>query len=158
MLKKRNWTDDDDKLIVDQFMDGKKYKQIADLFDVGVNEIRWRLARYRWLNNGYPISRYERRKRIASIEDVKNIIIDEYSITHNDLLGASRKKEIMEPRQIAMALSYKLTGMSTTVIGMKFDGRDHTTVLHAMKVAPKKYPEKIAKIEKIILEKATIAA
>jgi chromosomal replication initiator protein len=51
----------------------------------------------------------------------------------NDFLSARRSRHIARPRQIAMYLSKKLTTKSLPEIGRKFTGRDHTTVIHAIK-------------------------
>ncbi len=49
----------------------------------------------------------------------------------SELLGKSRKRSIVRPRQLAMFLAKELTDKSYPEIGELFGGRDHTTVLHA---------------------------
>jgi chromosomal replication initiator protein len=53
-----------------------------------------------------------------------------FSLSEKELLGASRLRGVLRPRQIAMYLARELTGLSLPRIGAAFD-RDHTTVLHA---------------------------
>ena len=54
-----------------------------------------------------------------------------YSLTVDDLCGASRTRQLVTARQIAMYLCRELTQMSLPKIGQAFGGRDHTTVMHA---------------------------
>jgi chromosomal replication initiator protein len=49
------------------------------------------------------------------------------------MISAKRLKQVAVPRQVAMYLTKKLMGVSLPEIGKKFGGRDHTTVLHAVK-------------------------
>ena len=56
-----------------------------------------------------------------------------FSITMDDLTGASRVATIASARQIAMYLCRELTDLSLPKIGHKFGGRDHSTVLHAVR-------------------------
>lgn len=51
----------------------------------------------------------------------------------NDLLSSRRTKEVVKPRQIGMMLAKLLTRRSLPEIGKEFGGRDHTTVLHAVR-------------------------
>ncbi len=53
-----------------------------------------------------------------------------YNVTKEELIGTSRVKNLVVPRQIAMYLCYKLTDMNYSMIGRTFDGKDRTTVLH----------------------------
>ena len=50
-----------------------------------------------------------------------------------DMLSARRSRAVARPRQIAMYLSKQLTTRSLPEIGRKFGGRDHTTVIHAVR-------------------------
>jgi chromosomal replication initiator protein len=56
-----------------------------------------------------------------------------FGITHDDLIGSSRVANIASARQIAMYLCRELTDLSLPKIGAKFGGRDHSTVLHAVR-------------------------
>ena len=66
----------------------------------------------------------------VSVDDVQRLIVTEYHITAEDLLGKKRTRNIAYPRQIAMYLCRELTNLSLPRIGEIFD-RDHSTVLHA---------------------------
>ena len=70
---------------------------------------------------------------VISIEDIQKIVVAYYNLSMNDFLSARRSRHIARPRQIAMYLSKKLTTKSLPEIGRKFTGRDHTTVIHAIK-------------------------
>lgn len=65
------------------------------------------------------------------VETVQRVVSQKYSLDVRDLKSRSRTNEVAFPRQLAMYLSYDMTGMSLPEIGKAFGGRDHTTVLHA---------------------------
>ncbi|MEC9201794.1 MAG: helix-turn-helix domain-containing protein, partial [Pseudomonadota bacterium] len=58
---------------------------------------------------------------------------DYYNVRMGDMLSARRSRAVARPRQIAMYLSKQLTTRSLPEIGRKFGGRDHTTVIHAVR-------------------------
>ena len=60
-------------------------------------------------------------------------VSDYYGLSLSELTGATRRREITVPRQIAMYLTREMIGMSLPQIGNVFGGRDHTTVLHSCK-------------------------
>ncbi len=63
-------------------------------------------------------------------QSIMQTVADYYSITVNDLICHSRRREITVPRQIAMYLTREMTNLSLPQIGQVFGNRDHTTVLH----------------------------
>lgn len=67
------------------------------------------------------------------VDDVIDAVCDYFSITRKDLLGESRVRKHCEPRHIAMFLSRKLTTLSLPDLGQRFNGRDHSSILHACK-------------------------
>ena len=71
-------------------------------------------------------------KRVR-IEDIQKVVARHYNVSKNDLLSNRRTRIIVRPRQIAMYLSKILTPRSLPEIGRRFGGRDHTTVLHAVR-------------------------
>ena len=72
-------------------------------------------------------------QRRITIDDIQRKVADYYNIRLSDLLSARRSRTIARPRQVAMYLSKILTTRSLPEIGRKFGGRDHTTVIHAVK-------------------------
>jgi chromosomal replication initiator protein len=70
-------------------------------------------------------------KRKATLEDTIEAVSRYYSIAPQELIGASRVREILVPRQIAMFLAKKYLGTSYVKLGEIFSGRDHTTVMNA---------------------------
>ena len=72
-------------------------------------------------------------QRKITIDDIQRKVADYYNIRLSDLLSARRSRTIARPRQFAMYLSKILTTRSLPEIGRKFGGRDHTTVIHAVK-------------------------
>ncbi len=73
------------------------------------------------------------KKRDILIEEIQREICLYFSIPDDLLRGKSRKKEIAYARQIAMYLSKEMTRYSLKSIGLHFGGRDHTTVIHAIR-------------------------
>ena len=69
--------------------------------------------------------------RMITIENIQRTVAEYYKIKVVDLLAKRRSRSIARPRQMAMALAKELTNHSLPEIGDAFDGRDHTTVLHA---------------------------
>ncbi len=72
-------------------------------------------------------------RRQASFQDVMEAVSRYYSVSVQDMVGQSRVREILIPRQIAMHLLKKYLRMSYVRIGEVFEGRDHTTVMNATK-------------------------
>jgi chromosomal replication initiator protein len=72
-------------------------------------------------------------QQIVSIENIQKAVAQYYNVKLSELLGKSRKRSIVRPRQLAMYLAKDLTDKSYPEIGEAFGGRDHTTVLHANK-------------------------
>lgn len=73
-----------------------------------------------------------------SVEDVVRKVSETSTITVKEIVGKSRKMEIVEVRQMAMYLCRNILGTSLNNIGIYFGGRDHTTVMHAMKAMDSK--------------------
>src|SRR5436305_9089319 len=71
-------------------------------------------------------------KRIK-IEEIQRIVARQYNVSRADLLSSRRNANVVRPRQIAMYLAKTLTLRSVPEIGRRFGGRDHTTVLHAVR-------------------------
>jgi chromosomal replication initiator protein len=71
-------------------------------------------------------------KRIK-IEEIQRIVARQYNVSRADLLSSRRTANVVRPRQVAMYLAKQLTLRSLPEIGRRFGGRDHTTVLHAVR-------------------------
>lgn len=71
-------------------------------------------------------------KRIT-IDDIQKATADHYGMKQADLLSERRNRAVARPRQAAMWLAKQLTTRSLPDIGRRFGGRDHTTVLHAVR-------------------------
>ncbi|MBV2208444.1 MAG: chromosomal replication initiator protein DnaA [Thermomonas sp.] len=70
-------------------------------------------------------------QQAISISNIQKAVADYYGLLLKEMLGKKRTRSLARPRQMAMALSKELTEHSLPEIGAAFDGRDHTTVLHA---------------------------
>ena len=71
-------------------------------------------------------------RRGLTIENVQKCIERTYDISHEDLVGPKRNKELMEPRHIAIWLCRKLCACTLADVGEKFGGRTHATVKHSL--------------------------
>ena len=71
--------------------------------------------------------------RQISVENIQKSVADFYSIKVADMYSKKRPANIARPRQIAMFMAKELTQKSLPEIGELFGGRDHTTVLHAVR-------------------------
>jgi chromosomal replication initiator protein len=67
------------------------------------------------------------------IEDILKLLGRHYNIARADILSPRRARSIVRPRQVGMYLAKKLTLRSLPEIGRRFGGRDHSTVLHAVR-------------------------
>jgi chromosomal replication initiator protein len=83
-------------------------------------------------------------KRVR-IEDIQRIVARHYNVSRQELVSNRRTRVIVKPRQVAMYLSKTMTPRSFPEIGRRFGGRDHTTVLHAVR----KIEEMIAADQKL---------
>ena len=71
--------------------------------------------------------------RRVSIDEIQKKVAEHYTIKLADMYSARRSRTVARPRQVAMYLCKQLTTHSLPEIGRKFGGRDHTTVIHAVK-------------------------
>lgn len=91
--------------------------------------------------------------RIISPKKIIQIVAEFYDLREKDLKSASRKKEIVRPRQIAMYLLKEVLSCSYPFIGKKLGGKDHTTAIHAFEKIKKERGEKESVEEEIDLIK-----
>jgi chromosomal replication initiator protein len=71
--------------------------------------------------------------RRITIEEIQKRVAEHFNIRLSDMHSARRARAVARPRQVAMYLAKQLTSRSLPEIGRKFGGRDHTTVMHAVK-------------------------
>ncbi|MBT7642319.1 MAG: chromosomal replication initiator protein DnaA [Rhodobiaceae bacterium] len=72
-------------------------------------------------------------ERRVTIDEIQRRVAEYFNVKMGDMLSARRARSVARPRQIAMYLSKQLTTRSLPEIGRKFGGRDHTTVIHAVR-------------------------
>ncbi|MGE0751501.1 MAG: chromosomal replication initiator protein DnaA [Variibacter sp.] len=89
-------------------------------------------------------------KRVK-IEDIQRAVARHYNVSRADMLSSRRTANVVRPRQIAMYLAKTLTLRSLPEIGRRFGGRDHTTVLHAVRKI-----EHLADSDKVLAEEIEI--
>ncbi|MEM9046260.1 MAG: helix-turn-helix domain-containing protein, partial [Pseudomonadota bacterium] len=76
-------------------------------------------------------------ERKVTIEEIKRVVSNHFNLRMSDLTSARRSRMVARPRQVAMYLCKMLTQKSLPEIGRGFGNRDHTTVIHAVKVIEK---------------------
>lgn len=79
---------------------------------------------------GDVLRSYERR---VTIDEIQRKVAEHYGLKLADMYSVRRSRNVARPRQVAMYLCKKLTPRSLPEIGRKFGGRDHTTVMHAVR-------------------------
>ena len=68
-----------------------------------------------------------------NVENIQNLVAAHFNLNLQEMLSPRRSRSLARPRQIAMYLAKSITSRSLPEIGRKFGGRDHTTVMHAVK-------------------------
>ena len=84
--------------------------------------------------------------RRITIDEIQRKVAEHYNLRMADMHSARRARNVARPRQVAMYLAKQLTARSLPEIGRKFGGRDHTTVMHAVR-----------KVEELMDEDAQVA-
>jgi len=72
-------------------------------------------------------------QRRVTIDEIQKLVSQHFELKPLDLVSARRSRVVARPRQIAMYLAKRLTTRSLPEIGRKFGGRDHSTVIHAVR-------------------------
>jgi len=90
--------------------------------DLTLESVQEALAHSRYVGSTRP-----------SIDKIQQVCAKQFGITMDELLSKRRAIAIARPRQVAMYVSKMLTTRSLPDIGRRFGGRDHTTVMHAVK-------------------------
>jgi len=88
-------------------------------------------------------------KTDTTTEEIVKRVSEFLTISEKEIVGKSRKMEISEARQLSMFLCREIMGTSLSGIGLFFGGRDHTTVMHAIKTISEKI-EKNNNIKKTV--------
>ncbi len=118
---------------------------VANNIQSNVRELEGALNRiiaFHQLNNTNPtvesvkniltsVSNYHNREEAITAKQIINTVSEFFEISNDNLLGSSRKKELVVPRQISMYLLREEAKCSYPTIGQELGGRDHTTAMHA---------------------------
>ena len=99
-------------------------------------------------------------KIVVTIDKVQRVVCEYFKITRDELLSKTRKRQIVQARQIAMYMSRMLiTNCSLSTIGAEIGGKDHATVLHActtvtdLMSTDKTFKQYVTDIEKLVMVK-----
>lgn len=76
---------------------------------------------------------HQSKEKVITIDYIQNIVAKYYNLNQNDFKVQRKTSDIAFPRQIAMYLCKQLTGASLKDIGKEFGGKDHSTVIYAIK-------------------------
>ena len=99
-------------------------------------------------------------KNELTIDRVQQVVCDYFSISKDDMLSKTRKRNIVQARQIAMYMSRSLINCSLSAIGAEIGGKDHATVLHACSTVTdliatdKVFKQYVSDIEKVLVSRA----
>ena len=72
-------------------------------------------------------------ERKVTVDTIQKVVAEHYALKQADLISERRARAVARPRQVAMWLAKQITTRSLPDIGRRFGGRDHTTVLHAVR-------------------------
>lgn len=72
-------------------------------------------------------------RRPTTIKEIQKTVCVEFNVNFHDVMSQRRTADIVFPRQVAMWLVKRLTKHSLPEIGRRFQGRDHTTILHGVR-------------------------
>ena len=92
-----------------------------------------------------------------TIDKVQKVVCDYFNISRTELVSKTRKRQIVQARQIAMYMSRSLINCSLSTIGAEIGGKDHATVLHActtvsdLMSTDKAFKQYVADIEKLLV-------
>ena len=93
----------------------------------------------------------------VTIDKVQKVVCDYFNISRDELVSKTRKRQIVQARQIAMYMSRNLINCSLSTIGMEIGGKDHATVLHActtvndLMSTDKSFRQYVSDIEKMLV-------
>ncbi len=71
--------------------------------------------------------------RRVTVEEIQRTVAEHFNVRVSDMTSSRRTRSVVRPRQVAMYLSKQLTDRSLPEIGRKYGGRDHTTIMHAVR-------------------------
>ncbi|MDJ0948797.1 MAG: chromosomal replication initiator protein DnaA [Alphaproteobacteria bacterium] len=94
--------------------------------------------------------------RKVTIEDIQKAVARHFNVRISDMHSARRARAVARPRQVAMFLSKQLTTRSLPEIGRRFGGRDHTTVMHAVKTVERLCAEDVGFAEDVEVIKRSL--
>lgn len=98
-------------------------------------------------------------KHEITIDRVQQVVCDYFNISRDDMLSRTRKRNIVQARQIAMYMSRNLINCSLSAIGAEIGGKDHATVLHActtvsdLLATDKAFRQYVSDIEKVLVSR-----
>jgi len=81
------------------------------------------------------------KNREVTVEEIQKAVSTHYGVKVSDLKSAKRLRALVLPRQVAMYLSRQMTSYSYPEIGERFGGKDHSTIIHAIKKIEKNLKE-----------------
>lgn len=94
--------------------------------------------------------------REISVEDIQKTVAAHYGVKVSDLKSSKRLKALVQPRQVAMYLSRLMTSCSYPEIGEKFGGKDHSTIIYAIRKIEKQMADDVQLANTIETLKSTL--
>lgn len=84
---------------------------------------------------------FDTQHKVIHIDTIQSVIEEFYHVSHEELIGPKRQRDIAFARHVAIYLSNSLCDLSSKAIGEEFGGRDHSTVINSLKVVESKMKE-----------------
>jgi hypothetical protein len=104
------------------------------VIDVAQESLAERIARaHRMIDWAIKSNPLPETRRVISMKDIQRACAAHYEVPVSDILSERKTACVVRPRQVGMYLAKELTPRSLPYIGREFGGRDHTTVLHAVR-------------------------
>jgi chromosomal replication initiator protein len=127
-------------------------------FDTGYSSIVNIINTAKASNIDYHIEKYEARVKSdkMTINKIRKVVCDFFEIEENHLVLKTRKREIVQARQICHHFARKYTKRSFSEIGRSIGNKDHATVMHSLKVVndlmdtDREYREMIIRIDDLL--------
>jgi DNA-binding CsgD family transcriptional regulator len=143
----KKWTPEECATLVQMWNAGASSKEIAAALNRAPNSVAVKAFKLRGTGIVGMKEKAKTPPKVISAWVVIDVVCEDFGVTVKQLASKSKRQKIVEPRHIAAALCYRLSGNSLQVVGRLLGCRNHTSILYAKRVARVKYPEAFSRVE-----------
>ena len=141
------YTQAQDDEIMRRWAAGERGAVIAEAVGLTARQVYNRVTKYRLEARKRSVQSVKKQAgELVPFAGITALVLDAYKVPFSTVTSMARRRKIVEARQVLMCLGYRHTKLSLTQIGDRIK-RDHTTVLHGVKLAPVKYPAALERLE-----------